>query len=119
MKNSTITIESPTLHCSEACENILRALPDWFGIEESLKQYVKDADKIQSNNFLTYWGGRFSMNMFSEDIEAIISISPVCGAEYSFSDNFSIGGETRFNYTMNVEFDIMDISSHLFFRFYK
>ena len=77
------------------------------------------ADKIQSNNFLTYWGGRFSINMFSEDIEAIISISPVCGAEYSFSDNFSIGGETRFNYTMNVEFDIADISSHLFFRFYK
>ena len=78
------------------------------------------ANKIQSNNFLTYWGGRFSMNMFSkEDTEDIISISPVCGAEYSFSDNFSIGGETRFNYTMNVEFDIMDISSHLFFRFYN
>ena len=78
------------------------------------------ANKFQSNNFLTYWGGRFSMNMFSkEDAEDIISITPVCGAEYSFSDNFSIGGETRFNYTMNVEFDIMDISSHLFFRFYK
>ena len=26
------------------CEKILRALPDWFGIEESLVQYVKDAD---------------------------------------------------------------------------
>ena len=77
------------------------------------------ADKIQSNNFLTYWGGRFAMTMFSEEVEDIISISPVCGAEYSLSDNFSIGGEIRFNYTMNVEFDIMDISSHLFFRFYK
>jgi len=78
------------------------------------------ADKIQSNNFLTYWGGRFSMNMFSEEAaEDIISISPVCGAEYSFSDNFSIGGETRFNYTMNDELSTMDISSHLFFRFYK
>jgi len=77
------------------------------------------ADKIQSNNFLTYWGGRFSVNMFSEDAEDIISISPVCGAEYSFSDNFSIGGETRFNYTMNDELSTMDISSHLFFRFYK
>ena len=77
-------------------------------------------DKIQSNNFLTYWGGRFAMTMFSEDAEEdIISISPVCGAEYSLSNNFSIGGEIRFNYTMNVEFDIMDISSHLFFRFYK
>ena len=76
-------------------------------------------DKIQSNNFVTYWGGRFSMTMFSEDVESIISISPVCGAEYSFSDNFSVGGETRFNYTMNDETTIMDISSHLFFRFYK
>ena len=62
--------------------------------------YLKN--KIQSNNFLTYWGGRFSLNIFSEDIEDIISISPICGAEYSFSDHFSIGGETRFNYTMNV-----------------
>ena len=78
------------------------------------------AEKIQSNIFLTYWGSRFSMTMFSEDAdEDIISISPVCGAEYSFSDNFSIGGETRFNYTMNDELSTMDISSHLFFRFYK
>ena len=76
------------------------------------------ADKIQSNNFVTYWGGRFAMTL-GEDIENIISISPVCGAEYSFSDNFSVGGETRFNYTMNDELTIMDISSHLFFRFYK
>ena len=77
------------------------------------------ADKIQSNNFVSYWGGRFSITMFSEDVEDIISISPVCGAEYSFSDNFSVGGETRFNYTMNDELSTMDISSHLFFRFYK
>ena len=76
-------------------------------------------NKIQSNNFVSYWGGRFSITMFSEDFENIISISPVCGAEYSFSDNFSVGGETRFNYTMNDESTIMDISSHLFFRFYK
>ena len=77
------------------------------------------ADKIQSDNFVTYWGGRFSMTTFSEDVESSMSISPVCGAEYSFSDNFSVGGETRFNYTLNDAVDIMDISSHLFFRFYK
>jgi len=28
------------------CENILRSLPDWFGIEESTMQYIKDADKM-------------------------------------------------------------------------
>jgi N-acetylglutamate synthase-like GNAT family acetyltransferase len=25
-----------------ACERVLRALPDWFGIEESLREYVRD-----------------------------------------------------------------------------
>ena len=46
MKNSIITIQSPTINCGKVCENILRALPDWFGIEDSLVQYVKDADKM-------------------------------------------------------------------------
>ena len=27
---------------AEACERILRALPDWFGLEESLVEYVRD-----------------------------------------------------------------------------
>ena len=28
-----------------ACERILRALPDWFGIEESLRRYVEDTKR--------------------------------------------------------------------------
>jgi len=80
-------------------------------------------DKNQSENFVTYWGGRFFMTMFSEstseDVENLISISPVYGAEYSFSDNFSVGGETRINYIINDERTIANISPHLFFRFYK
>ncbi len=28
------------------CESILRALPDWFGIEESLVQYVADSKEL-------------------------------------------------------------------------
>jgi ribosomal protein S18 acetylase RimI-like enzyme len=28
-----------------ACERILRSLPDWFGIEESLRQYVEDSKR--------------------------------------------------------------------------
>ena len=43
MKNN-IKIQTPTTNCSKICEKILRALPDWFGIEDSLVQYVKDAD---------------------------------------------------------------------------
>ena len=29
-----------------ACEAVLRALPDWFGIEASIVQYVKDVDRF-------------------------------------------------------------------------
>mgnify|MGYP001190876696 CR=1 FL=1 len=73
----------------------------------------------KSNDFCTYVGGRLSTSIISNSDDVRFLIAPVYGAEYSFSDNFSVGGETRFNYTMNDESTIMDISSHLFFRFYK
>ena len=38
------TIEGPVVGQSSVCEPILRALPDWFGIEEALVDYVKDTD---------------------------------------------------------------------------
>jgi len=41
-----ITTQQPTNNCGAACEPILRALPEWFGIEDSLVQYVKDADTM-------------------------------------------------------------------------
>ena len=44
MKNNNITIQPPSTNCGIVCAKILRALPNWFGIEESLVQYVKDAD---------------------------------------------------------------------------
>ena len=44
VKNNNIIIQPPLTNCGIGCENILRSLPDWFGIEESLVQYVKDAD---------------------------------------------------------------------------
>ena len=37
-----LRIEGPLLGQSAVCESILRSLPEWFGIEESLVQYVKD-----------------------------------------------------------------------------
>ena len=42
----SITIQLPCKNCGQVCEQILRALPEWFGIEESLIQYVKDADSM-------------------------------------------------------------------------
>ena len=42
----SITIKLPSKDCGTVCEPILRALPDWFGIEDSLVQYVKDADTM-------------------------------------------------------------------------
>ena len=82
--------------------------------------YLKN--RSQSDNFGTYWGGRFAMTMNSDADDPVLSISPVCGTEYSFSNNFSIGGETRFNFSMSTgdeESSISNISAHLFFRFYK
>jgi len=32
--------------CSKQVEPVLRALPEWFGIEKSTVQYIKDADSM-------------------------------------------------------------------------
>ena len=46
VKNNNITVDLPSLNCGEICNQILHSLPDWFGIEESIIQYIKDADAI-------------------------------------------------------------------------
>jgi len=38
----SLQIQGPLLEQSALCEPILRALPDWFGIEEATQQYVRD-----------------------------------------------------------------------------
>ena len=60
--------------------------------------------------------------MSSESDDNIYLFSPVYGAEYHFSENFSLGGETRINYAFDNSDEknsVIDISSHLFFRFYN
>ena len=82
--------------------------------------YLKD--RLKTDTYRTYWGGRISMTNMSDEDDSIFSISPVYGAEYNFSNNFSIGGETRLNYafdTSDEETSVIDISAHLFFRFYN
>lgn len=39
-------IEGPVENVGPACEAILRSLPDWFGIEESLLEYVADTARF-------------------------------------------------------------------------
>jgi N-acetylglutamate synthase-like GNAT family acetyltransferase len=46
VKEKNIIIQPPNKNCGLFCEKILRALPDWFGIEESIVQYIKDADEM-------------------------------------------------------------------------
>ncbi|HWQ46085.1 MAG TPA: GNAT family N-acetyltransferase [Longilinea sp.] len=50
MDKTSITIEGPYTDRSAACEPVLRALPDWFGIETALTNYLEDID--QSPTFL-------------------------------------------------------------------
>ena len=44
-KNNLIFIFQ-SKNSGKICKKILRSLPDWFGIEESTIQYIKDADKM-------------------------------------------------------------------------
>ena len=33
---------------ADVCEQILRSLPDWFGIEEAIVQYRRDLDRMET-----------------------------------------------------------------------
>lgn len=43
---SQIVIQGPLLEQGLPCEPILCGLPDWFGIEESIQEYVREMDKM-------------------------------------------------------------------------
>ena len=46
MKKSNIIIQAPSNNCGLYAEKILRALPNWFGIEKATLQYIKDANTM-------------------------------------------------------------------------
>jgi ribosomal protein S18 acetylase RimI-like enzyme len=47
------TIEGPQLGGSSDCERILRALPDWFGLEVALQSYAATIPTMQTFGFLS------------------------------------------------------------------
>ena len=42
----TVSVTGPDLGRSSCCEPILRALPEWFGIEEATAEYVRDIETL-------------------------------------------------------------------------
>ena len=73
---------------------------------------------LNNNNSAGYWGNRFSLTSTTDMEDLFPLLDFVLGSEYNFSDKFSIGGEARLNIRL-LEIGINNISSHLFFRFYK
>ncbi len=51
-----MVITGPLLYQRAACEPVLRSLPEWFGIEEALVQYLDDLEKLPT--FLATAGDR-------------------------------------------------------------
>lgn len=41
-----IVVQGPYLGKSSVCEPILRALPEWFGIEKATRQYIRDTESL-------------------------------------------------------------------------
>ncbi|HZU86693.1 MAG TPA: GNAT family N-acetyltransferase [Anaerolineaceae bacterium] len=41
-------ITGPLLDQSPACAPILRALPDWFGVEQSTQNYIMEIDRLET-----------------------------------------------------------------------
>jgi ribosomal protein S18 acetylase RimI-like enzyme len=76
----TVDIEEPALGRTDVCEPILRSLPDWFGIERSIVQYLKDMETMptlvaktasEAVGFLTLK----KQNDYSAEIH-VIAVSP-------------------------------------------
>ena len=53
---SPLRVRGPLPGQGTACEAVLRALPDWFGIEESVRQYVRAVDGLPT--FVAEQSGR-------------------------------------------------------------
>jgi len=46
--STVVSVEGPSLGQSRVCERVLRALPQWFGIESATLEYIASAEKMPS-----------------------------------------------------------------------
>lgn len=46
MNKPTIEVKRSMLEQASLCEPILQSLPEWFGIEEAIAQYIRDIEKL-------------------------------------------------------------------------
>ena len=53
-----IIVKGPLLGKSSVCEPILRSLPEWFGVEQSNIQYIKDVEVLPT--FLAFMDNKAS-----------------------------------------------------------
>ena len=78
--------------------------------------------KSITENFSTYYGGRFDLhlNIYDSETENAFTIAPIYGGEYKFSNNASIGGEIQLDYFKPVDGDwhTITLESLVFLRFY-
>jgi len=49
-----VSVKGPLLAQSRVCELVLRALPEWFGMEVGIQNYIRKAEKLPS--FVAYAG---------------------------------------------------------------
>ena len=72
----TFTITTMPPEAAETCEQILRALPEWFGIEESIVSYRKDIEKmptwvaIDNDQIIGFFTVRYH-NKYSAEIQVM------------------------------------------------
>jgi ribosomal protein S18 acetylase RimI-like enzyme len=76
------TISGPLYDQSDVCMPILRALPDWFGIEEALQQYEREINLLPT--FVTLRDEQVSgflsvkiHNQFAAEIY-VMGVDPAC-----------------------------------------
>jgi ribosomal protein S18 acetylase RimI-like enzyme len=55
-RDSTFTISGPSLGKADLCKPVLRKLPDWFGIEETNRHFLRTIDQLPT--FLAQDGDR-------------------------------------------------------------
>lgn len=49
MNPAPASIHGPLFRTGPVCDGLLRALPDWFGIEEAIVQYVREIAELPAN----------------------------------------------------------------------